>query len=208
MAQVFGLKYLVTRVPACNNKVKCTLQAMVTFGAPMILWSYEEDGLAQHIPTHSHAHTQLKQLHPWAERCINFMYRADPVPLLPRLLSCKFCWNALVRVVTTNSWVGTLLAQKYISVPEEGPIPEDSVYHTLKFTHGFMPPGKTVVLFGKSRSATLSPAVMKRLATTFDTYVRVDDRFHHHQMDNYLQSCLEAAEQGKVWPDSHNWTDD
>lgn len=190
LAQVFGLKYLVQRpaAPLCSSD----LLHILTFAAPMVLW-YGDDHL-------SSAAASSELLHPWRSKCLNFMHRADPVPLLPRMLSCKFCWNALVAAATSRtSWIGSFLAQKYIAVPEDGDIPPDSVFRTLKFTRGFVPPGLTAVLLGGGRrvgpeqlwtaSVVLPPESMQKLSTSFDTFARSADGFDLHSMSHYVQQC-------------------
>jgi hypothetical protein len=208
LAQMFGLKYLVCQPlvqgihPAKDNCFVTNLCHILTFAAPMILW-YGDDISA--------ASTSLLQ--PWRQKCLNYMYRADPVPLLPRMLSCKFCWNALVASATTQThWIGSFLAQKYISVPEEGEIPSDSVFRTLKFTRGFVPPGLTAVLLGAgsrvgsqgewASSVLLPPESVQKLATSFDTFVRPEDGFELHSMGNYIRCCRDNAaymDPGSEW---------
>jgi hypothetical protein len=197
LAQMFGLKYLVHHLisrgihPAQERNHNSKLSHILTFAAPMILWYGDDISVAS-----------SETLHPWRKKCLNFMFRADPVPLLPRMLSCKFCWNALVASATSQTnWIGSFLAQKYVSIPEESDIPPDSVFRTLKFTKGFVPPGLTVVLLGAgghrvgpeqqwTTSVVLPPESLQKLSTTFDTFVRPEDAFNLHSMSNYVSCCL------------------
>lgn len=198
LAQIFALKYLVhhpllqgKHYPTIVRTHNSRLQHILTFAAPMILW-YGDDISA----------SASELLHPWRQKCLNFMYRADPVPLLPRMLSCKFCWNALISSATSQTnWLGSYLAQKYIAIPEEGSIPADSVFLTLKLTKGFVPPGLTAVLLGaecahrvgseqeRVGSVVLPPESLQKLSTSFDTFVRPEDGFHMHSMSNYVSCC-------------------
>jgi hypothetical protein len=202
LAQIFGLKYLVHHPLTLGNHhhaaaaaISCEhkLQHILTFAAPMILW-YGDDISA----------AAADLLRPWRSKCLNYMYRADPVPLLPRMLSCKFCWNALIAAATSQSnWIGSYLAKKYIAVPEEGHIPIDSVFRTLKFTRGFVPPGLTAVLLGAGHlvgagqqwatSVVLPPESLGKLSTSFDTFDRPEDAFSLHSMSNYVDCCLNNA---------------
>lgn len=215
LAQMFGLKYLVhhplsqEKCTVTQRSHSCKLQHILTFAAPMVLWYGDGADISA---------SASELLHPWRQKCLNFMYRADPVPLLPRMLSCKFCWNALIASATSQtSWLGSYLAQKYIAVPEEGSIPTESIFLTLKLTKGFVPPGLTAVLLGPKleagagaggirmgaeqevvNSVVLPPESVQKLATSFDTFVRPKDGFQLHSMSNYVACCLSGGSDGDI----------
>lgn len=193
LAQIFGLKHMVLYPLTLKNlseESSCgKVLHILTFASPMVLWC----GETLSAPA-------SKMLSPWRKKCLNFMYRADPVPLLPRMLSCKYCWNALVASATSQTnFIKSYLAQKYIAIPEEGDVP-DSIFRTLTFTKGFSPPGLTAVLLGGGHrigaeqewatSVVLQPESFQKLSTSFDTYVRPEDAFNLHSMSNYVHCCL------------------
>eukprot|EP00602_Paraphysomonas_sp_CaronLab_P003193 CAMPEP_0185039274 /NCGR_PEP_ID=MMETSP1103-20130426/35971_1 /TAXON_ID=36769 /ORGANISM="Paraphysomonas bandaiensis, Strain Caron Lab Isolate" /LENGTH=553 /DNA_ID=CAMNT_0027578095 /DNA_START=527 /DNA_END=2188 /DNA_ORIENTATION=+ len=182
LAQVFALKYLITHKYKRPDKSP-ELRRSITFGSPMTLFCNgdvsEEDA---------------EKIRPWTEVCVNYVYQADPIPLMPRLLSCKFCWNALVRMASQSHWIGSFV-QNFLTIPEESDIPPGNFLKSLAITRGFRPPGISIILQADGKSPlVLNSDAMQRLASTYDTYVSsvrndIDDHLSH----NYIRSLKEAV---------------
>ena len=174
LAQLFALKYMILRPQSQDGSA--VLRRVVTFGAPMTLWCLHSELPAE----------DASYLRPWMDVCVNYIYRADPVPMLPRLLTDRHCWNLMVDVISKLNWYGYLL-QNYTRVPVDGTVPP-GLFTTLSFSCGFRPPGNTIMLLGDAKPLLLNPRAMQRLSTTYDTIVRLQDGFSHHWLAAYIDA--------------------
>ncbi|CAE7536886.1 PLIP1 [Symbiodinium microadriaticum] len=183
LAQLFALKYMLQHPQPAES---ATLKRVITFGAPMTLWCLGEELHAE----------DAQYLHPWMDVCVNYIHRADPVPMTPRLLSCRYIWNTFLDMIESQVPLLGFVNPSYfmnLRISSRGEPP--ALFSTLSFACGYRPPGVTVMLLGDAAPMILNPRAMQKLATTFDTIVCFKDKFSHHKMAGYISAVERASDQ-------------